>query len=954
MTRSRLQLVPERKSTLTKEPELRLHACTSLQDRSSSSAHCAGSRGEGYLEYQGPIVGGLEALVPTSPSTSVPGGGCRISRCSQTAAGQHPGGVCEHAARGFRAVGCGRHPPATAGDCPPSTEAGDAERGSRAPPASAPFGRSSPGKGKNNAPRGSEGNGRSLVGLGRCGEVGRSARASGRTAGVWSDEQKATDTVHRLEFRNKDRRSAPLEARPRGRDCLAPRPSDSGSDTVMEEGSLRRRKEPGAQISGEETAEKDGKKHVGTQLSTGSSTDPRKEGDRTAIDRKDHAAQRRKDNSSVFAEQPVSQKNEKDAKGYCTRSSESLVLGGSHDPAVSLRLGGKTADLEFSDLPALPVTPPPRTLFFPGRKGGRTVVFIEEEGCTLPVHAPSIPTLNRERVLSVLAPPYRARFQSLLKLLASPPPLPKNCAHQNPPVCGFSSRTLEALWRAGHVVKAEAPSVAPTVHTFVVYEERVKKGSDGEEIEGRLRPIFWTRSLNQRITGGLKGDCYTACLPMMLSAAELLSHGAELAGALGVLRDLRGAFYQLELTPEEGQHMCFFAPSALLPKDLQGEGAGVWLRPRSLPMGAVPSPELAHLLAAAVSGLPPFCVPTPHSPSMLTEPLPLCDLYIDNLRGLASSREAAERIGECWDARAHFLGITLKESDSETGVRCYEHLGAEFCHPDKDGLGGVVGVGKKTRTKLLRTLALIRAGVRMTAVEWERALGRILFALRVIHVPLCQYPLLLLFSRKISLGLNRGCPPHTPMSPSSAFCDYMASVVERALERSPIQPASSSPNSHSLTLVSDASLWGWGAVIVDGAQRISGLGSRFHEPALTLIKKGGMVMAETIALESALSTLDRPLSQMHVDLFVDCAPVVSAVQKGNFSGRAKCSPQLNAILARIVHTLGKLRGFSVRRVPSALNVADPLSRGSACEEKVLSRLVAWKQAEGGRWARFLS
>lgn len=562
-----------------------------------------------------------------------------------------------------------------------------------------------------------------------------------------------------------------------------------------------------------------------------------------------------------------------------------------------------------------------------GRRGSRPAP-VTDNGVTA-VHAPELPAqgLDREMIISALRPERAVRARVLFSYLSNPPPLPLNYKARRP-VCGFSARVVDIMLSRGLIAPINTPVDPPEVHTFLVEEERGEGGT-------RYRPIIWTRSLNARVRGK-KGDRYTAEMPRMVSAAELRSWGGELMvnGAWTVTRDLRGAFFQIRLLETERTQLSFFVPPHLLPaRERDAFPAGTWVAPTALPMGAVPSPELAHLFTGATALHPDFVIPS----LSLFSFYPQCvlDVYVDNLRALCPTPDAARKLGEAWDRTAHKWGVVFKDEQENAAVT-YTHLGAEFAlqQPAPE-----IRVGAKTR----RALRAFTPSSPMSLREWEALCGKLLFALRVRGTVLATVPLFLLFSRKVALALNHGLAPGVPLLLQPVFGRYFADLCSSAVLPVPVTAPVKVGASPPLGLVSDASLWGWGAVLCLAGGSVSGVGSRFRGAEARLVGRLGMVAAETLGLLFALRAMRAERASSALAVYVDNLAVLYAVKRGSFRGGAAAAAPLASYLKAIRAELGRFQGFTIQHVKSEVNPADPLSRNGDWKD-VEDRLVRWGES----------
>ena len=264
-------------------------------------------------------------------------------------------------------------------------------------------------------------------------------------------------------------------------------------------------------------------------------------------------------------------------------------------------------------------------------------------------------------------------------------------------------------------------------------------------------------------------------------------------------------------------------------------------------------------------------------------------------------------------------------------VKEYTYIGVKFDHGSK-----TVVAADKITSKMSRISQKIPIQFR----DLEKLVGRLVFCAGVSRIPLVKYHFALKYVRRIFNKFNRGeidisSTVSLPRSVVTLLNMFIAAVKRPLL----ISPNKSTSTSY---LFSDASLQGWGAVLVDGMNRIRVLGARWTKAELAMCDSNINVL-EALAVKKALQGFD--LQDHHgndLAIFVDNTSVQASLLKGNTS-----SSDLAPVIDECASLLCSFGTVRIGYIRSAENPADFPSRNFALSADET-------RAVGGGACKFLS
>ena len=355
-------------------------------------------------------------------------------------------------------------------------------------------------------------------------------------------------------------------------------------------------------------------------------------------------------------------------------------------------------------------------------------------------------------------------------------------------------------------------------------------------------------------------------------------------------RDFRTGFYQVEIPLDARKYFRFKTDD------------DHWYELSRLPMGHSCAPEIMHSLAATIAGHPDYVK------SELAINDVRIDVWIDNIR-YSGSRENTETRTKELDEVATKASATWKQADSFDLSASYDFLGVQFDH-----LRNSVVIADRLKKKIF--------GARLskiTASELESLMGRLMHASAVSGVSPGRFWFSLKFIRRIINKINRGIVSLDSLVsvPRSIQLELEKWINGASTERIINKKVSS--KMRMLTVFVDASLEGWGGVIVEPSGELTVVGDVWKK------EKGLHInVLEAKALLNTLRALDnRSLGKLKLDIRVDNTSVMGAVRKKQCLKNKILNDLVLAVSDWL--TIRRLE-FTIKYIRSALNPADGPSR----------------------------
>ena len=484
------------------------------------------------------------------------------------------------------------------------------------------------------------------------------------------------------------------------------------------------------------------------------------------------------------------------------------------------------------------------------------------------IHCPVVDPLDWPRVLAAATPRVQGELLRLRAYLMA-------SGNSSFPRSHLSVADADELIASKHVELVddnEAYSTTGTCTPFFVLEER--------ESGPRRRFILWPKAQNvAAYTDGFRPDVPLEHVSRYLAAVDQACAG---------LRDLKVAFWQVELSPQERANFRFLDVSGRI------------FQPTRLPMGFCASVDIMHRITEIIAGSTGF--------AKEVTPRVAISCWVDGIRVAGQVKDVSAALRTI-DVRAEQMAVTFKEFPPPQQV--YDFVGVTFDHN-----------AHRTRCKDT-TLAKLDVEV-VTARDFLALFGRLMFAAGANRTPLAEFYFAIKKIRRLANRLQRhpeemDLPLASP--PTPIFLALLNRLTALVREWSPsvekVRPISA-------TLFSDASLDGWGAVLCLPSGEVHSTGERWSEKE----RVRDISVLECDAVKRALADFYHHLPAVGaLELRVDN----SSLQAGLRRGGAR-SEDLNAALLPVLRTL--LTDFPSCRVvvgyvPTKENPADGPSRGRA-------------------------
>lgn len=501
------------------------------------------------------------------------------------------------------------------------------------------------------------------------------------------------------------------------------------------------------------------------------------------------------------------------------------------------------------------------------RRSTRTRLPRSEAEMNAPLRVVSVNRTNLDVIMSFMNDKTVTRFRYLWQLLEDALRL---FLSEKPTIdsiraCALSHADATMLFENG-LSRKISPTAVPNCIPFTVVQQK--------NYSLYRRFILWAEWLNDTIKKVLK---YEPDVPLPHISKVLHHCHAPFGGTL----DGTTSFHQVGM-PEHLQQLLIFADD---------EGHKYCFD--RLPMGLCISPEIMQIISATLAGHIDYCKPPIAAPEVAT-------IWIDNIQ-ICGSQDRVQQVISDIRHRAAQANYTF--NDDAALSHEYVNLGVRFNH-----LRHTVSLADKNVSKLKGL------SNEPTIGDLESHIGRLWFASAVLGISIQPYYWFLkILRRRLSLVNNSKMSIDDKADLSAAAISQLRAWTSIASINEPRSPPLPSTAPSTFTLFVDATLVGWGAVLINNATvQVYVAGSRWrYQPA-------NINSSETKGVVAALHVFDDHIKDAIVDVNIDNTSALAGVKRG-YSKTFSVNDAL-----RNLHS--SARELRYAYVQSAKNLADKPSR----------------------------
>ena len=431
-----------------------------------------------------------------------------------------------------------------------------------------------------------------------------------------------------------------------------------------------------------------------------------------------------------------------------------------------------------------------------------------------------------------------------------------------------------------------------------------------EKAKNRRRLIMWPKQLNEELKQHFP--------KLEINIADGVQYAKDLApGMAAIACDLVKSFWQVPLAQAVQPYFAY-------------KYADETYCHTVLPMGVVFAPALMQAITEILADTGVADVTT--------------HVHIDNVRFVGKPdavREAYRRFKERCDTCNVTLGREVNKyhpnynasagADAPSQPRLEQlHTVGEFCGTVTDYRNATIRVSDKVLEKIRSDLAAVRKPT-ATIHDIMVLFGRLFFATRVLRVPLSPYYFVLKYYRRAmhrfaSTG-DANAPAELWSTAQTLLYKWVSAITANRPVRHHPDSAQLSDSSRVLHLATDASVAGWGAVLIDDATgEVASTGAKWSAPH----NNTEINALETAAVRNGLVAFAdriRAVAPHALLVYVDNTSAKHAIQKGY-----SASEQMNAAILEVCKSLDTLPSnihVHAYYISTLQNPADEPSRGRA-------------------------
>ena len=497
-----------------------------------------------------------------------------------------------------------------------------------------------------------------------------------------------------------------------------------------------------------------------------------------------------------------------------------------------------------------------------------------------------------------MQPSVRQLFDDTWRRICAPPtadPAASSTSDSVPISPAFTAADCDWLLECGiaELVTPEMERRAPTLAyclTFTVVEI--------DKLRRRL--INWPIAIHAAIR---ELFAKSSIIPAMEHIANYLGVFQSAGGddTVGATFDGKLAFWQVLL------------PASARAYQRCRDASGRLVQITRLTMGHVDSVALMQLIVASIAGHPAVVQ------HQFRTAAPVCDIWVDGFR-YAGNHQQVQRSIDDMTRVATAARFTLKEAISKPHDEPYEFIGVRWDHRRRT---------VRVADKLLTRINDERVADSMTAGNIEAFIGRLIFASGVTQNALVEYYDAMQFARRVCNRLNATDDDALSVSDTVAVSPNIIAALNkwRREATATVTPATRRVSGSNVgTLFVDATLTGYGAVLVTPKNDVLIIGSRFGpQHALPSGDSPSIAAREAQTVGIAFTALERHIRKCDaLRLYIDNTVAEHSLKRG-------CARSVDVAAAvSSVLTMSKSWQLPVHafRISSERNPADEPSRAS--------------------------
>ena len=420
----------------------------------------------------------------------------------------------------------------------------------------------------------------------------------------------------------------------------------------------------------------------------------------------------------------------------------------------------------------------------------------------LPGHVKEVLPLRLFDLVSTMAQDRRTRFDALWKELTLVP-VCDSFTHFNL----LRNDDLQRLLKAGYIQPA-SPGLKANCSAFLVPEPD----------KGRARIIVWPRAANNSL-GKQEDDDFDVGMSLK-DVTQIVDEVKPATFCLAV--DMKISFFQVEVPPDVFIIQC-------------GDTAYSLTR---MPMGHCRSAEIMQLLCQQLAELA--------MRSTSQGPQVTCTVHIDNIRFLSQDRAVVNQIRRSLAVIATKFGVSFNEDLNDTNIVVQR---GPFFGFDFDYANGTVELSDKMRGKLTGARDILADVPTCPVVrQFLHAAGILFFVSRALRHRLCAYFFAVKFVRYVCKQLQ--CNAFTLEAPLLIWESVRPTFLRWVDNLLNLPPTPTAPPSlRNITVFTDASFTGWGAVLDDSGV-VQVYGERWKKDDL---ESSNINTLEVLALQRAIA-----------------------------------------------------------------------------------------------------